>query len=59
MIRKSMPSDVDMMCEIINDAAEAYKGIIPKDRWREPYMPKDELKLELNSERTPRCLRRG
>ncbi len=36
-----------MMCEIINDAAEAYKGIIPKDRWREPYMPKDKLEHEI------------
>jgi hypothetical protein len=43
MIRKSIPSDVDMMGEITNDAAKAYKGIIPEDRWHEPYMPKDEL----------------
>ena len=35
------------MFEIINDAAEAYKGIIPDDRWHEPYMSMDELKHEL------------
>jgi len=48
MIRKSRPSDVDMMYEIINDAARAYKGIIPEDRWHEPYMPKDELEHEID-----------
>jgi GNAT superfamily N-acetyltransferase len=30
--------------EIVNDAAQAYKGIIPADRWKEPYMSKDELR---------------
>jgi N-acetylglutamate synthase-like GNAT family acetyltransferase len=47
MIRKSTPSDVAMMYEIINDAARAYKGIIPEDRWHEPYMSKDELEDEI------------
>jgi hypothetical protein len=49
MIRKSIPSDVDMMGEITNDAAKAYKGIILEDRWHEPYMPKDELEHEIES----------
>ena len=31
------------MFAIINDAAQAYRGIIPADRWHEPYMPMDEL----------------
>jgi len=35
------------MYSIINDAAQAYKGIIPADRWHEPYMPMDELKRQL------------
>ena len=44
MIRKSDPiKDIDTILEIINDAAIAYKGIIPSDRWKEPYMSKDEL----------------
>ncbi|MEO9803732.1 MAG: GNAT family N-acetyltransferase [Reichenbachiella sp.] len=34
--------------EIINDASIAYKGIIPSDRWKEPYMTKEELKLQIN-----------
>jgi GNAT superfamily N-acetyltransferase len=36
------------MFRIINDAAMAYKGVIPKDRWHEPYMPMDELRHEIN-----------
>ncbi len=35
------------MYEIINDAAQAYKGVIPADRWHEPYMPIEELKHEI------------
>jgi GNAT superfamily N-acetyltransferase len=32
---------------IVNAAAEAYRGVIPADRWREPYMPGDELDAEI------------
>src|SRR5213082_3449687 len=32
---------------IINAAAEAYRGVIPADRWHEPYMPPDELDAEI------------
>lgn len=35
------------MLAIVNDAAQAYRGVIPVDRWREPYMPKDELVKEI------------
>ena len=35
------------MFSIINDAAQAYKGIIPADRWHEPYMPLEELKGQI------------
>lgn len=30
------------MLEIVNAAAEAYRGVIPADRWHEPYMPAAE-----------------
>jgi len=33
--------------EIINDAAQAYKGVIPADRWHEPYMPMADLEAEI------------
>ena len=34
--------------EIINDGASAYKGIIPADRWHEPYMTQEELKNQID-----------
>jgi GNAT superfamily N-acetyltransferase len=35
------------MLAIVNDAAIAYRGAIPADRWHEPYMPEDELRDEI------------
>ena len=35
--------------EIINAAAETYKGVIPGDCWREPYMSSGELEHEVSS----------
>lgn len=35
------------MLAIINDAAQAYRGVIPADRWHEPYMPAEELAKEI------------
>ena len=35
------------MLAIINDAARAYRGVIPADRWHEPYMSADELASEI------------
>ena len=32
---------------IVNAAAEAYRGVIPADRWHEPYMPLRELDGEI------------
>ncbi|HEX3537120.1 MAG TPA: GNAT family N-acetyltransferase [Stellaceae bacterium] len=32
---------------IVNAAAEAYRGVIPADRWHDPYMPADELDAEI------------
>ncbi|MHB8916718.1 MAG: GNAT family N-acetyltransferase [Desulfocucumaceae bacterium] len=47
MIRRCVESDVYAVYCIINDAAEAYRGVIPPDRWKEPYMPIDELMHEI------------
>lgn len=47
MIIKCTNDDVQRMCGIINDAAMAYKDVIPDDRWHEPYMPVEELKSEI------------
>jgi N-acetylglutamate synthase-like GNAT family acetyltransferase len=47
MIRECKESDFKTIFEIINDAAQAYKGVIPEDRWHEPYMPFEELGKEI------------
>ena len=49
MIRSLSSTDSEVIFRVINDAAQAYKGIIPEDRWKEPYMPMDELKEELDA----------
>jgi N-acetylglutamate synthase-like GNAT family acetyltransferase len=48
MIRQCYDTDFETIYEIINDAAQAYKGVIPKDLWKEPYMSKDELRREID-----------
>src|SRR6266478_2058004 len=47
IIRQSVAADFDDILAIVNDAARAYKGVIPADRWHEPYMPADELSKEI------------
>src|SRR5438034_3548572 len=49
MIRKSVDDDFSAMLAIINDAASAYRGVIPADRWHEPYMSSHELAKEIAS----------
>ena len=49
MIRQCNPNDFEAIYTIINDAAEAYKGVIPEDRWKTPYMTKDELQQEIDN----------
>ena len=49
MIRGCGTGDHDAILEVINDAARAYQGIIPADRWKEPYMPDDELHHEIEN----------
>jgi GNAT superfamily N-acetyltransferase len=46
-IRGCGMSDADAMLVIINAAAEAYGGVIPPDRWHEPYMPASDLACEM------------
>jgi N-acetylglutamate synthase-like GNAT family acetyltransferase len=48
MIAKCVESDFKVIYEIINDAASAYRGIIPVDRWHEPYMTNEELKKQID-----------
>src|SRR2546421_1097267 len=47
MIRSCTDADIPAIEAIINDAAEAYRRVIPADCWHEPYMPRDELLDEI------------
>jgi len=48
MIRRCDDTDVEVICSIINDAAQAYTGVIPMDRWKTPYMSMEELQHEID-----------
>jgi N-acetylglutamate synthase-like GNAT family acetyltransferase len=47
LIRQFRDSDVPAMVAIVNAAAQAYRGVIPPDRWHEPYMPAAEMENEI------------
>jgi len=46
-IRLSRAHECSAILEIINDAAEAYRGVIPPECWHEPYMSTVELVGEM------------
>ena len=46
-IRESGKGDFAEILAIVNDAARVYRGVIPADRWHEPYMSADELEREI------------
>jgi GNAT superfamily N-acetyltransferase len=47
MIRRCRDDEREAMTAIVNAAAEAYRGVIPADRWHEPYMSRAELDAEI------------
>jgi GNAT superfamily N-acetyltransferase len=47
VIRRCGPEEGPAILAIVNAAAEAYRGVIPADRWHEPYMPAAELDGEI------------
>jgi GNAT superfamily N-acetyltransferase len=47
MIKELSPEDVPSIYDIINQAATVYKGVIPGDRYHEPYMTEKELRNEM------------
>jgi len=47
IIRPCLPADNAQILFVINDGAEAYRGIIPANCWKEPYMPEAELRKEI------------
>jgi GNAT superfamily N-acetyltransferase len=48
IIRRCLDDDFESIYAIINDAAQAYKGVIPVDCWKEPYMSREELRHEVD-----------
>jgi GNAT superfamily N-acetyltransferase len=46
-IRRCSAADREAIFAIVNAAAEAYRGVIPADRWHDPYMPMSELEDEI------------
>jgi N-acetylglutamate synthase-like GNAT family acetyltransferase len=49
MVRQCKMEEFEKIDEVINDAAAIYKGIIPLDCWKEPYMSKEELQQEIDN----------
>ena len=49
MISPCSAAEAPHICEVINEAAEAYRGVIPDDQWHEPYMPMHELAAEMDA----------
>lgn len=47
MIRRLDQSDFEIIYRVINEAARLYKGVIPAECWKEPYMPGEELLHEI------------
>jgi hypothetical protein len=46
-VRRCRDEERPAILEIVNAADEAYRGVIPGDCWREPYMPSQELDSEI------------
>jgi len=47
MIRRCTNADFSRIEAIVNEAAQAYRGVIPPDCWHEPYMSQDALMAEI------------
>src|SRR5947208_10337337 len=48
-VRACWEDERGVILEIVNAAAEAYRGVIPDDRWHEPYMSSQELDAEITA----------
>ena len=48
-IRPCRDDDREAIVAIVNDASQAYRGVIPPDCWHEPYMPAEELDREIDA----------
>ena len=48
-IRTCTEADLSAMVDLVNAAATAYAGVIPDDRYHQPYMSRDEMREEIES----------
>ena len=48
-LRPCRDGDFTDLLAIINSAAQVYRGVIPADRWHEPYMPAEELAAQISA----------
>ena len=48
VIRRCTEKDFLEIYAVINEAARAFRGVIPADRWNEPYMTEKELRAEMD-----------
>jgi GNAT superfamily N-acetyltransferase len=48
-MRPCTDADFEVMLAVINAAAHAYEGVIPADRYGDPYMPAEELRGEIEA----------
>ena len=46
-VRRCRDDERPAILAIVNAAAEAYRGVIPADRWHDPYMSAEELDGEI------------
>ena len=49
MIRLCTDADVPVIKFVVNEAAQAYRGVIPADCWHEPYMTRSEVMAEITA----------
>ena len=49
VIRRCDEHDLEAIYSIVNEAARAYEGVIPADCWHEPYMPRNQLRREIDT----------
>ena len=47
-VRAATPGDFESVLSVINDGASAYRGQIPDEAWKEPYMSREELRGEID-----------
>jgi hypothetical protein len=50
MLRLCTAAGFDSIDALINEAADAYRGVIPTDCWREPYVSQEDLRHEIESD---------